>query len=123
MSTVRFEAREIPEFAEYVTPSELTIGETYFSVQYADENLLTPKLSAYVFLGRDLRQRDAGKLYFQDYASYMQGFRFDVPHPDRDIEIQCFLESQYSGVYDYEHALNELMKCSLRRSTPNSGAT
>jgi hypothetical protein len=116
MQTLRFDAREIPPYAEYVDPSELAIGKTYFSVTYVDDSLVTPELRAYVFLGRNLRRGDAGKLYFQDCASYAQGFRFGVPHPDRDVEIQCFMETQYSGVYDYEPALHELMKCSLRRS-------
>lgn len=119
MSMIQFGSREMPDYAEYLPPSELRIGETYFRVVYADDDLVTPELYAYVFVGRDLQVGDVGKLYFQDYDSYRHGSRFDAPSADCETEIQCFLESQYSGVYDYEHALNELMKCSLRRQAAN----
>lgn len=115
MSTIYFEARRIPEFTEHINPSKLDVGEIYFNLEYADENLLIPELRAYVFIGRNLGGAEEGRLYFQDCSSYFQGQRFDASDAENDMEIRCFLEQQYSGVYDYSGALNELLRCSLRR--------
>jgi hypothetical protein len=39
---MRFEERELKSYAEPVTPNLLTEGEVYFSVQFADEDMLIP---------------------------------------------------------------------------------
>jgi hypothetical protein len=74
---MRFEERELKSYAEPVTSNLLTEGEVYFSVQFADEDMLIPILEAWVFAGRKLDPKDVeGHLYFQDLASYRQGIRY-----------------------------------------------
>ena len=75
---MRFEERELKSYAEPVTPNLLTEGEAYFSIQFADEDMLIPIMETWVIAGRKLDPADAvGHLYFQDLESYRQGIRYD----------------------------------------------
>jgi len=69
MDIIRFEARDLKHYGEFVQPSDLIEGETYFAVQFLDDQMLVPKLDPLVFVGRNLEPGDAGRLYFQDAAS------------------------------------------------------
>jgi hypothetical protein len=61
---MRFEERELKSYAEPVISNLLTEGEVYFSVQFADEDMLIPILEAWVFAGRKLDPKDVeGHLY------------------------------------------------------------
>ena len=116
MRTIRFEARELPANSEHYPASRLRDGEVYFRVSFCDQDLLIPQLEPLVFIGRDLGvdDTDIGFLYFQDVRSYSNGTRFGTPSDDEPM-FERFLESQSSGVFDYENALNALLRCSLRR--------
>jgi hypothetical protein len=115
---MRFEARELPTYSEHYPASRLRDGEVYFRVRFWDQDLLVPQLDPVVFIGRDLGldDTDIGFLYFQDLRSYSDGTRFGNPSGDEPV-FERFLANQSSGVFDYEGALNELLRCSLRRRT------
>ena len=109
-----FEGRELKNYAEPVPPEKLEENEICFSVHYVDNQLLIPELEAVIFVGRNLRPQDTGLVYFQDIDSYRQGTRFGAPQGDAKGTFMC-IEEQDVSVYDYEHALNLLLACSLRR--------
>jgi len=110
-----FERRELQPYAEPVTASELGEGETYFSVQYADPQMLIPVVGTWVYVGRGLDPDDADNhYYFQDVESYRQGIRYRSARPD-NARFQLGSESGMKHIFEYDRALEELMKCSLRR--------
>lgn len=59
------------------------------------------------------------RVYFQDLHSYHQGVRWNAavnPRPAvEEAVVRALDASQSSGVCDYEHMLNERLRCSLRR--------
>jgi len=78
ISNMRFEARELKPYAEPVTASLLKEGNVYFSVHFADKELIIPTLEAWVFAGRKLDPNDdENHLWFQDVESYREGIRYD----------------------------------------------
>jgi hypothetical protein len=112
---MRFEERELNPYAEHVTANRLREGEVYLSVQYADEHLLIPIIETWVFAGRKLDPDDpANHLYFQDVESYLQGIRYSSATP-KNATFEVALEGETNHFFEYERALEELMKCSLRR--------
>jgi hypothetical protein len=112
---MQFEARELKSYAEPVTASLLKEGQVYFSVQFADEEMLIPIMETWVFAGRKLDPTDTEEhLYFQDVESYLQGIRYDTATP-QNAAFQVALEENTSHIFEYERALEQLMKCSLRR--------
>lgn len=120
---LRFEARELRPYAEPVSADELTEGEVYFSVRYIDGDMLIPTMDTLVFVGKDLGQGDAGKLYFQDVDSYLQGVRFATASDD-DSALFTTESVDKPWIFQFEQALDLLLKCSLRRAaTVKSGVT
>ena len=111
---MRFEARELTPYAEPVSADSLNEGEVYFSIQYADENLLVPGIETLVFAGKNLDNKDPELLYFQDAESYRQGIRYGSDEAEK-ANFQLGRVSKINHIFEYEYALNELMKCSLRR--------
>ena len=116
-----FEERELKPYAEPVSASELREGTTYFAVNYVPDDMLIPIMETLVFIGRNLDTGDVGKVYFQDVRSYRQGIRHDRDSSDEaypsdvNAEIFCGPENQVSHIFEYERALDSLIKCSLRR--------
>ena len=101
---MRFEARDITNYAEPLLANELKEGEIYFWVEFYDDgHLLVPALKPWVFVGRNLKPGDTRHLYFEDITAL------------EDTRDRFILEEGQGGVYDYEHALNLLLACSLRR--------
>jgi hypothetical protein len=112
---MRFEERELKPYAEPVTASLLEEGDVYFSVQFTDEDMLIPIMETWVFAGRKLDTEDTeGYLYFQDIESYRQGIRYASATPD-NATFQIATEENVNHIFEYEHALDQLMKCSLKR--------
>ena len=113
--TIYFAGRELPQGAEPVTSAQLKVGIHYFSVQYLDDNLLIPTIETLVFLGRDLEPGAEGHLYFQNADSYRSGkvFRPGVNKFRESIYAQP--EDQVNHIFEFEHGLEELMRCLVRR--------
>jgi hypothetical protein len=111
---MRFE-RELPKHAEPVTAPELQEGAVYFFLNYADHELLIPALEALVFIGRDLEPGDNRQVYFQDIESYRRGIRYGMASEADDAQFSAGSEDQLGHIFEFERALDELLRCFLRR--------
>jgi hypothetical protein len=112
---MRFEARGLKPYAEPVTATVLKEGGVYFSVQFADDDMLIPIMETWVLAGRKLDPEDVeDRLYFQDVESYVHGVRYDSATKE-NAEFQVPTEKNINHIFEYERALEVLMQCSLRR--------
>jgi hypothetical protein len=68
-----------------------------------------------VFIGRNLDPDDKGRLHFQDLESYAAGIRRDTSDESERATFYAQEEKHLNHIFKYEHALNELLRCSLRR--------
>jgi hypothetical protein len=109
---MRFEERELKPYAEPIPREQLKAGETYFGVQFLDEKGLVPVLEPKIFIGSNLLPEDEAEFYFQDYASYKHGIRFETTNVSDDAVFETGCENH---MFDYEHALDVLMRCALGR--------
>src|ERR1700744_5299367 len=107
-----FEGRELKPYAEPVASGDLQEGFIYFAVQFADQDMLIPIVQTLVFVGRD---RSPGYLRFQTIDSYNEGLRYESATEEERSSFLIQSEDQLSHIFDYEHALDELMKCAFRR--------
>jgi hypothetical protein len=114
---MRFESRELKPYAEPVSASALKEGSVYFSVNFVDEEMLIPVMEPVVFIGRNLAPNDAGRVYFQDIDSYRRGVRYSTAMEEDEPVFHSGSEDSMSHVFEFERALDVLMKCSLRRSS------
>ena|ERR1700684_888755 len=115
---MRFEERELKTFATFVLARDLKEGAVYFATHYLDDKMLLPMMRPVVFIGKNLEPGDTDRMYFQDAESYRSGFRRDSQDPDIDAFFETFPETKtgnISAIYEYEDALDELMRCALRR--------
>lgn len=125
---MRFESRELKPYGEFVKSTDLVEGNVYFRLSFFDQDMLIPELMPLVFIGRNLQQDGPG-LYFQDLASHMAGERYNTDDwatlPKKvqakliDNEKECrfdiFEDSEITSVFEYEKALDQLMRCSIDR--------
>lgn len=110
---MRFE-REVPRFAEPISPAALKEGSVYFAVQFLDDDLLTPGMEALVFVGRNLGSEDSDQLYFQDAGSYRDGVRYgSAAAEDGVFYVQS--ENELNHIFEYERAVDVLLRCLHRR--------
>jgi hypothetical protein len=115
MKPIRFEARDLNPWADPVTVDILKEGEVYFSVQFADDDMLIPIMETWVFAGKKLDPEDVeNRLYFQDVESYLHGVRYDSANHE-EAEFQVPTEKNINHIFDFERALEVLMRCSLAR--------
>ena len=113
---MRFEARDLKPYAEPVVASQLEEGEVYFSVVFVDDDMAIPVMRTWVFAGKTFDEEiREDRLIFQDVESYLQGVRYDS---DNESEGEFHLQQQryVNHIFEYEHALEVLMSCSLRRA-------
>ena len=114
---IRFEGRDLPPYLETVDRAALVEGELYFSISYVDNGLTRPLLFSLVFIGRDLEQGDTDEYYFQDLESYVAGYRFGAEYDEGadDAPPQFHRGDIVKSSQTYEQALDELLRCALRR--------
>jgi hypothetical protein len=112
---MRFEGRELMPYGEPVSSAELQEGSVYFAVTFVDEDMFIPTMETLVFAGRNLEPADIGKVYFQDVHSYRAGIRYGPDSEEEWAEFQTASEDGVNHIFEYEHALDQLLKCSLRR--------
>ena len=113
--------RELKPYAEPVVPEELREEEVYFSLQFADEELLIPILSPLVFVGRNLAEGDVDLMYFQDYESFGNGLRYSPTAADESTEFHVFGPKDINHIFDYEHALDGLNEMCAQAQAENGG--
>lgn len=112
---MQVEWKDIGRAIKHVSVTDLIVGHVYFVVRYHGSELLVPELAPVVFIGKDLAQGDQGFLYFQDFASYSGGERFGDGNPESVVVCERFSEAQGASVCSYESAVDELLRCLLRR--------
>src|SRR5437773_585235 len=135
-TTLRFPARDLKPYAEYVRSKELVLGDLYFRVHFLDSDMLVPELVPLVFIGRNLTPGDDARgssvLYFQHFESHSAGIRYEpvggdaeagagdatVEHDAESPSFECSEETEFSGALEFEKAPDVLLDCSLRRSRP-----
>ena len=110
-----FESRKLTPYAEPVEASKLKTGTIYFFLNYTDSEMLIPTLEPMVFVGRNLEPSDTEQVYFQDLDSYQHGIRYESASSKSEATFSAGSETRINHVFEYEHALDELMRCSLRR--------
>jgi hypothetical protein len=115
MSPACFEARELKLVRNPVLQSELREGSVYFCLSYVDADLLIPIMETVVYIGRISDRDGAPKLYFQDIDSYREGIRRDTPADENYATFSSRSENMLEDIFEYEQAIEELMRCSLRR--------
>jgi hypothetical protein len=112
---MRFEGRELKSYAEPVSANDLVEREVYFTVQFADQKLLIPMIEPIVFVGKNLGEGDTDVLYFQNFESHATGVRYASATNESMTDFQVRGPDEIKHFFTYDHALDELMKCSLRR--------
>lgn len=112
---IRFEARELPTYAEPVSADELQKGSVYFFVNFADEEMLIPTVDTVVYVGGNLEPGDVDQVYFQDVDSFRRSVQYESAEDGDAAVFQCGSRNELGHVFTFEGALNELLKCSLRR--------
>ena len=110
---MRFEGRDLEPYAEPVSASDLVEGEAYFSVMFVDEEMRIPVMETWIFIGRNLDGEAEETLYFQDVRSYLDGVKFEMQKPEA-LFLRS-LPSELGHIFDFEHALESLMRCSIER--------
>lgn len=111
----RFEARELRPYAEPVSLHELVEGRVYFAVQFVDENLLIPTVEPLIFIGCNLKVGDDKQFYFQNFESYSAGLRYPPSSDEDAMAFQVCGPEEGNHIFEYEHALDVLMRCALAR--------
>jgi hypothetical protein len=121
--SMRFEARELEPDSQPVKAEMLREEGIYFSVTYADEEMLIPVMETLVFIGKNLDTSDVGLLYFQDVGSHGNGVRYgDEVEGESFGEFYTRSEGQLEDIFEYEPAVEELMRCSVRRRHWRTGS-
>ena len=108
---MRFEGRELKDYAEPVLQDQLQEGKVYFAVVFLDEDGLVPSVEPRVFVGPKA-EPEGDKHYFQDFTSYRRGIRFDSPNADEEA---TFVTGAGRNIFEYDRALDVLLACALRR--------
>src|SRR6266446_3042787 len=112
---MRFEGRELKEYAEPITTESLHTGKIYFALQFVDQEMLVPTLEPLIFLGKNLVGDERENLCFQNFESYCQGIRIDSAEEDERHFFEVAAPSGINHIFEYERALDVLMSCGLRR--------
>lgn len=120
MNELHFEERYLKPYAEPVSLAELKVGEVYFSVRYFDDEMQFPVIETLIFVGQNLGPEDEGRVYFQDLESYYEGIRYETSTQDDGAVFYAQQGKQLNHIFQYENALNELLRCSLRRQKGNA---
>jgi hypothetical protein len=111
---MKFEARELKPYIETVGPENLLVGQVYFSVSFVDNDMLMPILLSLVFVGRNLDPEDNDKYYFQDLCSFSAGVRYETVTEEEPATFHT--GDIINSIQHYDQALDELLRCSIRRS-------
>ena len=115
-AALRFPARKLKPYSEPVSAGALQVGATYFAVGFLDDAMLIPTVEPIVFIGTDLAQGGVpGELFFQDAASYRKGVRFESAVDTDGSRFTIQPPEQVGPIFEFEHALELLLACSLRR--------
>ena len=110
-----FEGRDLKPYVEPVSSEQLQEGTIYFAVNYVDREMLIPTMETLVFVGRNLESGDKGRVFFQDVRSYRKGVKYDWEATDAIGTFYSGSENQIGHIFEFEQALDNLLRCLLRR--------
>ena len=113
---MHIEERDVPDYVEPVRPSDLVIGNIYFSLVFIDDDRLIPALDPVVFIGWNLEAGDVGQVYFQDARSYREGVVYNDEREDAYANFDTGSGETIQHIFECEKALDELIRCSVRRA-------
>ena len=113
--TMRFEARELKSYAEPISADQLREGEVYFFLTFLDDKMLIPTMETVAFVGRNLEPGDEDRVYFQDIESFARGVRYETALEDNPAVFHCGSQKELGHVFDFQHALDQLLACAVRR--------
>jgi hypothetical protein len=108
-----FDGRELKEYIEPVKWKDLKMGSIYFTISFTERELLNPIIRSWVFVGKNLGNRQG--FYFQELGSYHKGIRYDSASQEEKDKFMCCDEDQTKNIFEFEHMLDQLLKCSLWR--------
>ena len=112
---IYFEKRLLKPYAVSVKSESLTVGDVYYKVSFADQEMTIPIMLTVIFAGKDLDEGDNGIYYFQDYDSYQEGERYGIDDSLKHAVFYTCGDRELGGVYQFEDALDILLHCSLIR--------
>ena len=84
-------------------------------VGYVDDAMLFPEVEPVVYAGEDLASGDEGTQYFQDFQSYSAGIRHATASAEAPARFVTFSVAEGGAVFEFEKAVDELLRCSLCR--------
>ena len=105
MSTIHFPARTLTPFASPVAAGDLRRGEVYFCVQFIDDEMQIPVVQTLEFIG-PTEEGSKGSLSFKTLST---------TNPEEEGEVVSFCGDSLASVFEFESALDELMRCAMRR--------
>jgi hypothetical protein len=113
---MQLQSRQLKPYAEPISAGDLREGEVYFAVNYVDNDMLTPVMETVVFIGSNLEPNDVGQAYFQDVESYREGVPYSWnADQNGSASFSCGSETELNHFFKYEQALDELLRCWIRR--------
>src|SRR5258706_1620136 len=74
-----------------------------------------PLMETLLFVGRDLDPGDVGRVYFQELMFHSPGIRRGVEASNDEADRGWLMEDDLNHIFEYEQALDGVMKCALRR--------
>ncbi|HUN89509.1 MAG TPA: hypothetical protein VMU28_11990 [Terriglobales bacterium] len=78
--------------------------------------MLIPTMETLVFLKWGDNSEGERVAIFQNIDAYRAGIQFETAKQSQEWEgFLCQPTNQLNAIFDYEHALENLMSCSLRR--------
>lgn len=110
-----FPERELSDAAESVDGGALKVGTVYYKVEFMDAQLSIPSMTPVVFAGRVAEGPHEGDFLFQDYESYQRGARYDEAS-NQAAEFEAFAAEDGPSVFDFEGAVECLLRAWIRRS-------
>lgn len=110
-----FPKRVLLDYAQPVAIGELRVGELYFIVNYVDAHLLVPSMEPVVFIGVGHPSVGKRMFAFQDASSYFGGIEPDHASVDTPVRVDAFKRNGLGSVFKFQGALDELLRCAMRR--------
>lgn len=112
---MHFEQRKLNPYADPVSANDLKEGDVYYSVTFVDSDMTIPIMNTFVYSGINLDEGDDNRLYFQDVESYLEGIRYTSANSENYASFFCCDINDTNAIFEFEQALEQLMRCSLRR--------
>jgi hypothetical protein len=116
-----FPERQLLKYATPVRASELVVGKEYFIAHFVDAEMLIPEVRAIVFIGTDTPENGSDEFVFQDASSFLDGIKPDDATEDQSVHLFTCPASGLSSIYDFDAALDVLLRCALNRTARKSG--